>query len=168
MIKKTLLGIAMSAGMVSAVVATEPSTVEFDVRANVPTQEFYVTKDGSWDNIVLSYDAVGEKFNTNTSNYLRARNTTGSINGYLEHAPTMLHTDLTTRVPLFVSVNGTTLKVGSADAVAILADTEANIAGGAKLPLFVGSSETKVKAGDYSGRVVMMFDAVPTPPVKTR
>lgn len=158
MIKKTLLGIAMSAGMVSAVVA-EPSTVEFDVRASVPTSEFYVTKDGSWDNIVLSYDAEGGKFVTNNNNFLRARNTAGSITAYLDHAAAMTHTDLTTNVALSVTVNGTALKVGSAAAVSILAKDAAGVAGGVKIPLAVGSTSTSVKAGDYSGRVVIIFDA---------
>lgn len=158
MLKKTLLGIAMSAGMVSAVVA-EQSTVEFDVRANVPTATFYVSKDGTWDNIVLSYDAEGGKFITNNNNYLRARNTTGSITAHLDRDASMIHTDLTTSVPLSVLVNGKTLKVGSANAVSILTKEEAGVAGGVKVPLSVGSTSTSVKAGDFSGRVVIIFDA---------
>lgn len=160
MIKKTLLGIVISAGMTGGAIAVEPSVVEFDVHANVPTSTFYVTKDGTWDSVILNYDPEREQFDTNNDNYLRARNTNGSISGYLDHEPVMMHEDLSSSVPLYVVVNGKELGVGSANAISILTDAEANVDGGVKIPLAIGSTMTTVPSGNFSGRVTMMFDAV--------
>ncbi|WP_417228634.1 CS1 type fimbrial major subunit [Amphritea sp.] len=164
MFKKTILTIAMFTGLAGVANAADPVSVEFDVRADVPTVQFYVSKDGGWEDVVLNYNAESEAFTPNNSRYLRARNTTGAINAYLDHAPVLMHSDTTTKVDLSVAVNEKPLKVGPANAVEILSATDAGVTGGAKIPMLISSNNTSVKAGSYSGKVLMMFDAVtPTP-----
>lgn len=163
MFKKTMLSLAMFTGFAGIANAADPVSVEFDVRANVPTSQFYVNKDNGWQDVTLSYNAESESFTPNSSNYLRARNTTGGIEAYLDHAPVLRHSDTTTTVDLSVAVNEKALKVGPANAVEILSAEAAGATGGAKIPMLITSAGTKVKAGNYSGKVLMMFDAVVAP-----
>lgn len=160
MFKKTMLSLAMFTGFAGMANAADPVSVEFDVRANVPTVEFYVSKDGGWEDVALTYNAESASFTPNNSRYLRARNTTGGIQAYLDHAPVLRHSDTTTTVDLSVAVNEKALKVGSANAVEILSADAAGVTGGAKLPMLISSADTGVKPGNYSGKVLMMFDAV--------
>lgn len=160
MYKKTMLSIALFTGFTGVANATDPVSVEFDVRANVPTVQFYVTKDGGWEDVVLNYDAEAESFTPRSGLFLRARNTTGSINAYLDHSPVLRHSDTTTLVDLSISVNEKELMVGSANAVEILSADAASVAGGVKIPMVISSADTSVKAGNYSGKVLMMFEAI--------
>ncbi|MFG0884956.1 CS1 type fimbrial major subunit [Vibrio sp. CJQ_6] len=133
--------------------------LEFDVKANVPANTFYVVKEGSWVDMNLTYDPVNGQFVTNSSNGLRAHNSVGSIDAYLSAVPEMLHGNGTDSVALEVSVNSKALGVGQANAVEVLTAAEASTQNGLVVPLSVGSPDTNVVAGDYSGRVIMMFDA---------
>lgn len=159
-IKKYTLAAIVSCASLSAIAA---DTVQFTVEANIPTSSFYVVPDGDWNirPVTLNYDPATENL-APTSVKLRAKNTSGGINAYLDATPQLLQNAGVNIIPLAVSVGGKVLSNGSGNAVPILTDVEASV----ERPLNVQIASGTVgphEPGAYTGTVTMMFDAVPTP-----
>ncbi|MFP2505008.1 CS1 type fimbrial major subunit [Buttiauxella gaviniae] len=150
--------------MTSSAAFAEPTQLQFDVEANIPSSNFYVIADGGWDSNIqkMGWDNVGEKL-LNVNQNIKAKNTAGGISGYLASPAALYHVSETKEIPLTVSVGGSALPVGATGAPVLV--TEALATTERTLPLVVAPTAAAdyTTAGDYHGVVTLMFDSVTTP-----
>lgn len=152
--------------MATAFAANATQDVQFNVEAQIPDNDFYVTGTGwesntqrmTWNESALRLNDINQT--------IRAKNATGGIKAYLAAKPELVATGVLTPVDLNVSVHGKALNVSPANAVDILTAADAltertmvvNVSGKTY------TAATRPEAGDYSGSVTMVFDTIPTPP----
>ncbi|ROM93893.1 CS1 type fimbrial major subunit [Pseudomonas brassicacearum] len=142
----------------SVVFAASETRHTIQLTAHVPTKTFHVQPvdpDLVIRDQVLSYNPATGDLST-----LRAafdtRHTAGAIEASLESAATLFNGSDT--VPLTVKFNGKDLKVGTAQEVL----SEADAAAGRRVDLEIIPTKPAdgYAAGDYTGTVSMIFDAV--------
>ncbi len=158
MIKQTILASALLAALVSTVQAA-PVALNFDVEATIQTSSFYVIPDGNWNTrpVVLNHDPVADVLKP-ASVGLRAKNTEGGINAYLEAPATLSQISGSGNIPLNITVGGVALAVGAANAAEVLSAGDAAIEKGLNVDI-TPAAPSGHAPGNYSGSVLMMFDA---------
>ncbi|WP_368181173.1 CS1 type fimbrial major subunit [Aeromonas sp. R7-5] len=158
MIKQTILASALLAALVSTVQA-DPVALNFDVETTIQTSSFYVVPDGNWNSrpVVLNHDPIADVLRPASVN-LRAKNTEGGINAYLDAPATLAQINGSGNIPLTIAVGGVELDVGAANATEVLSASDAAIEKGLSVDIMPVDSKGHVP-GNYSGSVLMMFDA---------
>jgi hypothetical protein len=138
-----------------------PTSLDFDVSAQIPTNEFHVIADGGWNNtkVLLAWDPTSKVLNPQ-SRVLDMKNTAvgKGIEAYLVSAPELIGTDVANNIGLDITVNTEKLGVGSANKKVVMNDTESTA--GKRVNLVVGPSAGAIfTPGNYDGTVSMMFDS---------
>lgn len=163
--KNKIITIAAALALTSFV-ASATQDIQFNIEAQIPDNDFYVTGTG-WEAATqkMTWNESALRLNEISQN-LRAKNATGGIKAYLASKPELVAGGVLTPIDLNVSVHGKALSVSPANAVNILTDTEAGTE--RTLVMTVSSptytAATRPEAGGYTGSVTMIFDT--TPPVQ--
>lgn len=135
-------------------------TVQFTVEASIPSSEFYVIPDGDWNisPVRMNYDPTSSSLKPRNVG-LRAKNTNGGIEAYLELAPQLVQVAGEHTIPLEIRVAGKELPVGSGSAIEVLDATQAATEKEVSVQIKQSSSAI-LSPGDYFGTVTIMFDAM--------
>lgn len=154
--KLTIAALLAASG---SAMAADPSELTFDLEATIPADRYYVQfENPAWGTTkqTMSFDHIAEVL-TPLSTNLRMKNTAGKISAYLDSAAELTQPSGPGNIPLQVSIDGKELQVGSASPVDLT--TAATTAEEIKaMVVSPGSGATYTDAGDYEGRVTMVFD----------
>lgn len=157
LLKKTaVLAFALSAS--AAAFAVDPISHTIQMTATIPTSDFYVEPvDSTWigKEQVLSWNPLTENLG-NWSEKFDVKHTGGSISAHLDAPATMYGGNDT--FDLAVAFNGNVVTTTAAEVVTA---TQAATNYRTNLTITPTKPGTGYVAGDYSGTVALVFDAVP-------
>lgn len=155
----------LTLGLSSAHADTSSHT--FSVEVNVPHPTFYVVGDDGWESRTQLMTWNEQRFALSDINRLiKAKNTQGGINVWLDSAPVLTSQFINDSIPLKVTIAGKTVGVGSAQKSELLSPGEA--VRERTLALNVSQQQAftqRPTSGTYEGAVTLIFDSgIPVTP----
>lgn len=163
--RKTLSVVVLLSCAFSASAVTNPE-VKFRLKANIPSQSFYVQPVGNWNDgdVKMLWNEAALSLNA-ISHPLAMKNSAGGISAYLLEDAQLSNVD-GTPIPLSVTVNNVLLTAGSSASETILPEAEAATTRQVNMVVTQTtkfSDADRPPAGDYYGDVTMIFDSVLPP-----
>ncbi|MGX9257779.1 CS1 type fimbrial major subunit [Pantoea ananatis] len=148
--------------MASSFVA-QADQVQFNVEATIPNNNFFVTGTG-WE--ATTQKMIWNELNkslTPLRNHLKMKNTGGGIKVYLADNALLTARNSLDIIPLTVKVLNKPLKVGAAESVEILNQSEAGTERTVQMEVSQTTPFKDRPAGDdYTGTVTMIFENAPS------
>ncbi len=140
-------------------------TIDFNVEATIPDNDFYITPVNGWDAQTqkMSWNEGGQALNPFTQQ-LQMKNTGGNIKAYLSSQPVLTSANGTDAINLDVRIAGKTLTTNASTAVELYDSTQAATEKTATIEVSQqGTLSARPVGGNYIGAVTMIFDTDPTP-----
>ncbi|EMM7535685.1 fimbrial assembly protein [Citrobacter braakii] len=143
----------------SAFTVQAAQQIDFNIEANIPGNDFYVTAVNGWDSQVqkMSWDEVKSGL-SDIRQQLTMKNTGGGIKAYLASKPILSGNQSTDTIDLTVSVAGQELPVSAASAKTLYSADEAKTEKTATMTVSADTT-TRPGAGNYIGAITMMFES---------
>lgn len=143
----------------SAFTVQAAQQIDFNIEANVPSNDFYVSAVNGWDSQIqkMSWDDAKSGLN-DISKQLTMKNTGGGIKAYLASKPVLSGNQSKDSIDLTVSIAGKELPVSAASAKTLYNATEAKTEKTTTMTVSAKTS-TRPSAGNYIGSITMMFES---------